>query len=66
MNQILMSKIQMGYSLTDDELDLALEFFRDLQLSLSVLRPTFDLAWFEANRILTKLEGFKFHRSHNF
>lgn len=62
MNEMLVEKIFTGVSLTDEELDLAVLFYRELERHLVVLRPRFDLAWFEVNRTLSKLESYQFHR----
>jgi hypothetical protein len=55
----IIKKIKHGDGLSDQELDQALEFFKDMETGLDLLGPTFHHAWKECYNIEIMLKGFK-------
>jgi hypothetical protein len=58
-------KFNSGSPLTDEELEDGIEFFTELEKSLSSLGPVFKLPANEVRRILYCLESFKTARIGN-
>jgi hypothetical protein len=56
---VVLEKIAAGDGLTDNELKVALKFYKELSTGLELLGPPFFLAWREVYRVQNKLEGWQ-------
>lgn len=64
MTKEILAKIKRGDGITDAELKIAIEWYRDLTDKLDMLHPQYYLAWKDAYYILLKLQDFDFSRKH--
>lgn len=58
MTKTLITKINIGDGLTKQDLQCALEFYKDAAETLRLLGPSFKLAWQDVLRTLDRLQYF--------
>jgi len=63
--EAVLKKIGKGDGLTDEELELAIDFYKEAEWRLKLLGPHFHLAWREVYFRLTAFEEFKLNRQRN-
>jgi len=62
----VLGKIHRGDGITDPELQMGLEFLRELEWRLDLLCPEYQLAWKDVYMRLQVLEGFDRSRREKF
>lgn len=59
MNPLIIAKIQDGDRLSDDELNVALEFYGQMEKGLRLLGPHYHLPWAAVRRVHDELQSYR-------
>jgi hypothetical protein len=62
MTPAIIAKIQEGDRLTDDELNVALEFYSQMEKGLRLLGPHYHLPWAAVRRVHDELQSYRLSR----